>query len=196
MKSKTDLASSFTTNLIEVGVDEVGRGCLAGPVVAAAVILPKNFKHTLLNDSKLLNQKERYLLKEEIISAALDFAVGEVSNEIIDQINILNASFMAMHEALDSLKIKPELILVDGNRFKPYEFIPYQCIIKGDGKFFSIAAASVLAKCYRDDLMQNLAKEFPYYNWEKNVGYPTLKHRLGIEKFGITPFHRKSFKLL
>ena len=196
MKARFYLQSSFTPHLLEAGVDEVGRGCLAGPVVAAAVILPKNFTHPLLNDSKLLKEKQRKELREEIISSALDYSIAEVSHKEIDRINILNASFQAMHLALNKLKTPPELILVDGNRFKPYEFIPYQCIIKGDGKFFSIAAASILAKCYRDDLMQNLAKEFPNYNWGKNVGYPTIKHRIGIEKYGITPYHRESFRLL
>lgn len=190
------LFSSFTPHLIEAGVDEVGRGCLAGPVVAAAVILPKNFTHPLLNDSKKLSENTRKELKIEIENKALAYAVAEVSNLEIDKINILNASFLAMHKALDKLLVIPELILVDGNRFLPYPFIPHQCIIKGDSKYFSIAAASVLAKCYRDDLMSDLAKIHPHYGWEKNVGYPTLLHRKGIENQGVTPLHRMSFTLL
>jgi ribonuclease HII len=182
--------------LVESGVDEVGRGCLAGPVVAAAVILPKDYFHPKLNDSKLLNAKDRNEIREDIIKEAIDYAIAEVSNQIIDEINILNASFLAMHYALDKLLCIPELILVDGNRFNPYKFIPYECVIKGDGKYFSIAAASVLAKCYRDDLMTNLSKSFPHYGWENNVGYPTVKHRAGIKIHGTTEHHRMTFSLL
>lgn len=190
------LKSSFTKNKIEAGCDEVGRGCLAGPVVAAAVILPKKFKHPLLNDSKQLKKADRDQLQEEIKQAALAWAVAEVSHEEIDQINILNASFKAMHLALDQLQTRPELLLIDGNRFKPYQQIEHKCIIKGDAKFLSIAAASVLAKTYRDELMEKLSIEFPGYGWATNVGYPTPEHREGIKKLGITPFHRRSFQLL
>ena len=190
------LIASYTQNLLEVGVDEVGRGCLAGPVVAAAVILPKDYYHPKLNDSKKLSEKERESIKIDIENEAISFAIAEVSNEKIDEINILNASFLAMHHAIAKLSLIPELILVDGNRFKPYNFIPHECIVKGDGKYFSIAAASVLAKCYRDNLMKQLALEFPHYGWEHNVGYPTLKHRKGIEIQGVTPLHRLSFTLL
>lgn len=190
------LKSSFTKNKIEAGCDEVGRGCLAGPVVAAAVILPKKFKHPLLNDSKQLKKSDRDQLQEEIKQAAISWAVAEVSHEEIDQINILNASFKAMHLALDQLQTRPELLLIDGNRFKPYQQIEHRCIIKGDAKFLSIAAASVLAKTYRDELMEKLSIEFPGYGWATNVGYPTPEHREGIKKLGITPYHRKSFQLL
>jgi ribonuclease HII len=190
------LLSSFTENLIEAGCDEVGRGCLAGPVVAAAVILPKNYRHELLNDSKQLLRDAREALEIDIKRDALAWAVAEVSNEEIDQINILNASFKAMHLALDQLQLKPELLLIDGNRFKAYAETPHECIIKGDAAYLSIAAASVLAKNYRDALMQKLAIEFPGYGWETNVGYPTEQHRAGIRQLGITPYHRKSFQLL
>ncbi len=190
------LKSSFTKNKIEAGCDEVGRGCLAGPVVAAAVILPKKFKHPLLNDSKQLKKADRDQLQEEIKQAAISWAVAEVSHEEIDQINILNASFKAMHLALDQLQTRPELLLIDGNRFKTYQQIEHRCIIKGDAKFLSIAAASVLAKTYRDELMEKLSIEFPGYGWATNVGYPTPEHREGIKKLGITPYHRKSFQLL
>lgn len=190
------LQKSFTNNLIEVGVDEVGRGCLAGPVVAAAVILPKDFFHSKLTDSKQLSAKEREKIKIDIENNALQFAISEVSAPKIDEINILQASFLAMHQALDKLTLTPELILVDGNRFVPYKFINHQCIVKGDSKFFSIAAASVLAKCYRDNLMTNLSYSYPKYVWQKNMGYPTLAHRKAIKEFGITPWHRASFRLL
>jgi len=190
------LLSSFTPDLIEAGCDEVGRGCLAGPVVAAAVILPKNYQHALLNDSKQLTRANRIALQEDIVREALAWAIAEVSNEEIDEINILNASFKAMHLALDKLKMRPKLLLIDGNRFKPYRKVKFECIIKGDGKYLSIAAASVLAKNYRDDLMEKLAEEFPGYGWHTNVGYPTIQHRDGIRELGITPYHRKSFQLL
>lgn len=190
------LKSSYTKNKIEAGCDEVGRGCLAGPVVAAAVILPKKFKHQLLTDSKQLKKADRDHLRDEIKQAALAWAVAEVSHQEIDEINILNASFKAMHLALDQLKVQPELLLIDGNRFKPYQEVEYKCIIKGDAKYLSIAAASVLAKTYRDELMEKLANEFPGYGWATNVGYPTLEHRDGIRALGITPYHRKSFQLL
>jgi ribonuclease HII len=190
------LASFFTQNLIEAGCDEVGRGCLAGPVVAAAVILPKKFKHGLLNDSKQLSESARLSLDEVIKKEALAWAIAEVSPQQIDQINILKASFKAMHLALDQLKFTPELLLIDGNRFVSYKTIPHECIIKGDAKFLAIAAASILAKNYRDTLMKKLSLKFPMYGWETNVGYPTPKHRMGIKNFGITPHHRLSFQLL
>lgn len=190
------LLSAFTEDKIEAGLDEVGRGCLAGPVVAAAVILPKDYKNELLNDSKKLNEKKRIELDALIKEEAIAWAVAEVSHTKIDEINILNASFLAMHRAVDNLSTAPDFLLVDGNRFKPYKEIPYECVIKGDGKYLSIAAASILAKNYRDLLMAEKAKEYPGYGWEKNVGYPTKQHRAGIEKLGVTPLHRKSFKLL
>lgn len=190
------LKSSYTKEKIEAGCDEVGRGCLAGPVVAAAVILPKKFKHKLLTDSKQLKKTDREQLQEEIKASALAWAVAEVSHTEIDEINILNASFKAMHLALDGLKLQPEFLLIDGNRFKPYREIDYKCIVKGDAKYLSIAAASVLAKTYRDELMEKLANEFPGYGWATNVGYPTPEHREGIKTLGITPYHRKSFQLL
>lgn len=190
------LLSSYSKDLIEAGCDEAGRGCLAGPVVAAAVILPKKYRHPLLNDSKQLTREEREGLRVEIERDAIDWAVAVVSNEEIDRINILNASFQAMHLAIEKLKQKPSLLLIDGNRFKPYAGIPFECVIKGDGIYLSIAAASILAKTYRDDLMRQLALEFPGYSWETNVGYPTEQHRDGIRKLGITPYHRKSFTLL
>jgi len=189
------LKSSFSDEYIEAGVDEVGRGCLAGPVVAAAVILPKDYKNELLMDSKKLNKKNREKLRTAIEKDAISWAIAEASHTEIDEINILNASFLAMHRALEQLDPEPELLLIDGNRFTPYKFITYQCIVKGDNKFLSIAAASVLAKTYRDDLMANLAKEYPAYDWENNVGYPTKKHRAAIELHGATPWHRMSFKL-
>ncbi len=190
------LKSSFSKDLVEAGCDEVGRGCLAGPVVAAAVILPKRYRHKLLNDSKQLTRPEREDLRKDIERDALCWAVAEIDNLEIDQINILNASFKAMHVALDKLSIRPELLLIDGNRFKPYGEVRFECIIKGDGRYLSIAAASILAKTYRDDLMARLAVQFPGYGWETNVGYPTEQHRDGIRGLGITPLHRKTFQLL
>jgi len=178
---------------LEAGCDEAGRGCLAGPVFAAAVILPANFKNDQLNDSKKLTEKQRYALRPIIEQQALAFAVGIVDNHEIDRINILNASFLAMHRALDQLNLKPEHLLIDGNRFKTYPQIPHTCIIKGDGKYLSIAAASILAKTYRDDYMNAIHQEFPQYNWLKNKGYPTLHHRKVVREIGITPYHRISF---
>lgn len=186
----------YNQHLIEAGLDEVGRGCLAGPVVAAAVILPKNYQNTLLNDSKQLSKLQRDQINAEVKEVALAWAVAEVSNEEIDQINILNASFLAMHRAIDQLLVRPEHLLVDGNRFTAYPFVPHTCIVKGDAKFMSIAAASVLAKTYRDELMEQLAVEFPQYGWEQNVGYPTPRHRAGIREFGPCRHHRMSFRLL
>ena len=189
------LKSSLYHNLTEAGCDEAGRGCLAGPVVAAAVILPKNFKHSVLNDSKKLSSKQRALLKEEIMNSALAWNVAFVDNEAIDEMNILRASIKAMHLAIEGLKKEPQFLLIDGNKFFPYKSIKYKTIIKGDGKFFSIAAASVLAKTFRDEFMEKIHKEFPQYGWITNKGYPTSVHRAAIKKYGITPFHRKSFNL-
>lgn len=186
----------FHKTFIEAGCDEAGRGCLAGPVFAAAVILPKTFKNNLLTDSKQLTDAQRYVLRPIIEKEALAFAVAQVNNLEIDEINILNASFLAMHKALDKLNITPEFILIDGNRFKPYKNIKHECIIKGDGKYLSIAAASILAKTYRDDFMKEAHKKYPNYAWDKNMGYPTIKHRAAIKQFGTTNLHRLSFKLL
>ena len=190
------LLSNFTPNLREAGCDEAGRGCLAGPVVAASVILPKDYKNKLLNDSKKLSASKRDLLRIEIEKDALAFAVSFVDHTKIDEINILNASFLAMHQAIDQLELSPELLLIDGNRFKPYQVVKHECIVKGDGKYLSIAAASILAKTYRDEYMIQLAEEFPGYGWSNNMGYPTIKHREGIKKLGVTPFHRMTFRLL
>jgi len=190
------LLSSFTPDLIEAGCDEVGRGCLAGPVVAAAVILPKNYTHELLTDSKQLKKKDRLTLQNDIVRDAIAWAVAEVSCEEIDLINILNASFKAMHLALDKLSVQPQFLLIDGNRFTPYRDLKFECVIKGDGKYLSIAAASILAKNYRDELMEKLSLKYPGYGWNTNVGYPTEEHRDGIRALGITPFHRRSFQLL
>ena len=190
------LASFLHKNKIEVGCDEAGRGCLAGPVVAAAVILPKNFKQPLLNDSKKLSEKKRILLRTEIKEHAIAYAVGIVDHKEIDKINILNASILAMHRALDQIKNPFDSILVDGNRFKNYNETEHHCIIKGDGKYLSIAAASILAKTYRDDFMKKLHLELPQYQWENNKGYPTKSHRAAIKKIGVSQYHRKSFKLL
>lgn len=178
---------------LEAGCDEAGRGCLAGPVFAAAVILPPSFENDLLNDSKQLTEKQRYALRPVIEHEALAFAVGIVDNHEIDRINILNASFLAMHRAIDQLSQKPEYLLIDGNRFKAYPKIQHTCIVKGDGIFLSIAAASVLAKTYRDDYMEIIHREFPMFNWKQNKGYPTLFHRKMVQQFGITSYHRKSF---
>jgi ribonuclease HII len=190
------LKSYFNKTGIEAGCDEAGRGCLAGPVVAAAVILPKDYKHKLLNDSKKLTEKQRYQLRAEIEKEALCFDYASVDNEEIDKINILNASFTAMHRAIYKLSVEPELLLIDGNRFNTYKTIKHQCIVKGDAKFLSIAAASVLAKTYRDDLMKDLHEKFPCYKWIKNKGYPTAEHRLAIAEYGACEFHRMSFTLL
>ncbi len=183
-------------NLIEAGCDEAGRGCLAGAVYAAAVILPHDFRNELLNDSKQLTEKQRYALREIVEHEALAWAVGVVTPEEIDRINILNASFLAMHRAIDQLKLRPEHLLIDGNRFRKYQDVPHTTVVKGDGKYMSIAAASVLAKTYRDDYMNSLAKEYPQYDWESNKGYPTKKHREAIRIFGVTPYHRMSYNLL
>ncbi|WP_026810475.1 ribonuclease HII [Arenibacter latericius] len=185
----------YTTSL-EAGTDEAGRGCLAGPVTAAAVILPPNYSNDTLNDSKLLTPKKRDLIKPTIEANAISYGIAHIFPGEIDDVNILNASFLAMHKALDQLKLPPEFIIIDGNRFKPYKDIPFACIVKGDAKFQSIAAASVLAKTARDQYMEEIHLEFPMYNWNKNKGYPTAEHREAIKKYGITKYHRKSFRLI
>lgn len=195
------LKSFYNADVLEAGLDEVGRGCLAGPVVAAAVILPRDYKHSILNDSKQLSAKQRERVKIDIERDALAWAVAEVSPEDIDRINILKASFLAMHRAVEQLGVQPKAagpqhLLVDGNRFVPYPMIPHTCIVKGDALYLSIAAASVLAKVYRDDLMQRLGREFPAYGWEQNLGYPTPAHRAAIRQFGPTKYHRMSFRLV
>ena len=201
------IESCYYQGKVEAGCDEAGRGCLAGSVYAAAVILPEGYQNELLNDSKQLTEKKRYQLREMIERDAIAWAVGIVTPEEIDKINILNASILAMHRALDQLQVRPEAIIVDGNRFKPYyergergevrgERIPHKTIVKGDGKYLSIAAASILAKTYRDDYMNQLAEEYPQYDWKSNKGYPTKKHRDAIRQYGITPYHRKTFNML
>ena len=182
--------------MIEAGCDEAGRGCLAGSVYAAAVILPPDYQNPDLNDSKKLTDKKRKALREQIERDAVAWAVGIVTPDEIDKINILNASILAMHRALDQLKVRPEAVIVDGNRFKPYQNLPYTTIVKGDGKYLAIAAASILAKTYRDDYMDALAGEYPQYDWKSNKGYPTKKHRAAIKQFGVTPYHRMSYNLL
>ncbi len=189
------MIKKWSADYVEAGCDEVGRGCLCGPVVAAAVIIDENFNQNLVNDSKKLNIQTRTALDAYIKEHAVDYAIASVDIDMIDRHNILNASIHAMHLALDNLKIRPELILVDGNRFHPYPFVPHQCIIKGDGKVLSIAAASILAKNYRDQLMIELHEEFPQYGWNKNMGYATGEHRAALLQFGPTPHHRRSFKL-
>jgi ribonuclease HII len=190
------LKSYYYEGKVEAGCDEAGRGCLAGSVYAAAVILPPGYENPLLNDSKQLTERRRYELRQQIECDAVAWAVGIVTPEEIDRINILNASILAMHRALDKLHVRPEVIIVDGNRFKPYRNLPYTTIVKGDGKYLSIAAASILAKTYRDDYMNQLAEEYPQYDWLSNKGYPTKKHRAAIHEYGITPYHRKSYNLL
>ena len=190
------LKNNYHEGMIEAGCDEAGRGCLAGSVYAAAVILPPDYHNELLNDSKQLAEKRRYALREVIQRDAVAWAVGIVTPEEIDKINILNASILAMHRALDQLKVRPEAIIVDGNKFKPYGDLPHATIVKGDGKYLSIAAASILAKTYRDDYMAKIAEEYPQYDWSGNKGYPTKKHRQAIKLYGATPYHRRSFNLL
>ena len=190
------LENHYYEGLVEAGCDEAGRGCLAGSVFAAAVILPPDYENELLNDSKKLTDRKRKQLREIIEHDAVDWAVGIVEPGEIDEINILNASILAMHRALDQLKVRPEAVIVDGNRFKPYRDLPYTTIVKGDGKYLSIAAASILAKTYRDDYMDRLAEDYPQYDWKSNKGYPTKKHRQAIRECGITLFHRRSFTLL
>ena len=190
------LKNFYIPNIVEAGTDEAGRGCLCGPVVAAAVILPDNFSHPLLNDSKQLTEKQRDLLRPIIEESAISFGVSYVFEESIDEINILQSSILAMHLAIDKLKTSPQHIIVDGNKFKSYKQIPHTTIVKGDAKFMSIAAASVLAKTYRDVYMEKIAAEFPDYQWQNNKGYPTIQHRNAIRNFGVTKYHRKSFRLL
>src|SRR6056297_1270656 len=190
------MLKQYYHSLFEAGTDEAGRGCLAGPVTAAAITLPKNFTNDLLNDSKQLSEVKRTLLKPILEDVAISFSVCHVFQDEIDEINILNASFLAMHRAIDKLQPQPDFIIVDGNRFKAYPNIDHECIIKGDGKYMSIAAASVLAKTYRDEYMAKIHEEFPMYNWKKNKGYPTKEHREAIKKYGITKYHRKSFRQL
>ena len=190
------LCSHYHIGLTEAGCDEAGRGCLAGSVYAAAVILPSDYSNEQLNDSKQLTERQRYALREVIMRDAVAWAVGVVTPEEIDKINILNASILAMHRALDQLAVRPEAIIVDGNRFKPYQHLPYATIVKGDGKYLSRAAASILAKTFRDDYMNGLAAEYPQYDWLNNKGYPTKKHREAIRQYGITPYHRRSYNLL
>src|SRR3569833_919790 len=195
VSNKTMLLSRYQFEFLEAGCDEAGRGCLAGPVFAAAVILPDNFEHDLLNDSKQLTEEIRYELRIEIEQKALAHAVGIVDNNEIDEINILNASFLAMHRAIEKLHMVPEFLIIDGNRFNKYKTVPHQCIVEGDAKYFSIAAASILAKTYRDDYMKKIAEEHPEYDWHKNKGYPTIKHRKMVMEIGYTPYHRRTFRV-
>ncbi len=195
-QTKPALLPFMHRGVIEAGCDEAGRGCLAGAVYAAAVILPTDYSNPRLNDSKQLTERQRYALREEVERDALAWAVGVVSPEEIDRINILNASFLAMHRAVSALKLRPEHLLIDGNRFRPYEDIPHTTVVKGDGKYLAIAAASILAKTYRDDYMLRLAEEYPAYDWQHNKGYPTAKHRAAIAAHGATPYHRQTFNLL
>ncbi|HUH19975.1 ribonuclease HII [Albibacterium sp.] len=188
------LYSAFQNKHIEAGCDEAGRGCLAGPVFAAAVIFPPDFRYVGINDSKKLTSSQRYALRELIQKEAIAYAVGQVDAEEIDEINILNASFLAMHRALDLMSVSPSFLIIDGNRFKPYRTIPHECIIQGDGKYLSIAAASILAKTYRDDFMANLAIQYPQYDWQNNKGYATMKHRQAVTEYGLSPYHRKTFR--
>ncbi|WP_425656402.1 ribonuclease HII [Tenacibaculum ascidiaceicola] len=190
------LQLNYSGHKFEAGTDEAGRGCLSGPVVAAAVILPDNFQHELLNDSKQISEKKRQKLRPYIEEHALSYGVSFIHQEEVDELNVLQASITGMHRSIEQLSIQPEFIIVDGNKFKPFEEIPHQTIVKGDAKFMSIAAASVLAKTYRDEYMEKIHQEFPQYNWQKNKGYPTKEHREAIRQFGATPYHRKSFKLL
>lgn len=189
------LLSRYQFEFLEAGCDEAGRGCLAGPVFAAAVILPDGFEHDLLNDSKQLTEEIRYELRLEIEQKALAHAVGVVDNNEIDEINILNASFLAMHRAIERLHLIPEFLIIDGNRFNKYKTTPHQCIVEGDAKYLSIAAASILAKTYRDDYMKKISEEHPEYDWHKNKGYPTIKHRKTVMEIGYTPYHRRTFKV-
>lgn len=189
------LSGRYQFEFIEAGCDEAGRGCLAGPVFAAAVILPDGFDHPLLNDSKQLSEQSRYQLRDEIEQTAVAFAVASVDNIEIDEINILNASFLAMHRAIEQLSVIPEFLIIDGNRFNKYKKVPHQCIVEGDAKYFSIAAASILAKTYRDDFMKQIALDHPEYDWHSNKGYPTIKHREAVLKIGYTPYHRRTFRV-
>lgn len=187
---------NYSGFILEAGTDEAGRGCLSGPVVAAAVILPENFSHSLLNDSKQISEKKRQELRPYIEEHALAFGVSFINHQEVDELNVLQASITGMHRSIEQLSMQPKFIIVDGNKFKPYKNIPHETIVKGDAKYMSIAAASVLAKTYRDEYMEKIHQEFPEYNWKKNKGYPTKEHREAIRQFGITPYHRKTFKLL
>ncbi|WP_068597684.1 ribonuclease HII [Vaginella massiliensis] len=189
------MIKKLTHHQYECGCDEAGRGCLAGPVVAAAVIFPNDFFDSAINDSKMLTEKKRNFLRELIGTKTLSSAIGFVDHHEIDELNILNASFVAMHRAIEKLSVKPDFIIVDGNRFIPYQDVPHQCIVKGDAQYIAIAAASILAKTYRDEYMKKIHLKYPMYHWDKNKGYPTKEHREAIKKYGISPFHRKSFKL-
>ena len=189
------MLNAYDTNYLEIGVDEAGRGCLAGPVTAAAVILPANYKNSRINDSKKLSEKERIILQREIIKDCISYSVSHVSSKTIDEINILNASIKAMHLSINKLKVKPNYILVDGNKFKAFKKIPHKCVVKGDSKFLNIAAASILAKTYRDKLMENYHMQYPEYGWKDNKGYPTIRHRESLKKYGTVDIHRKTFKL-
>jgi len=189
------LLARFQQELTEAGCDEAGRGCLAGPVFAAAVVLSHDFDHKILNDSKQITEKVRYELRKEIEANAIDFAVALVDNEEIDQINILNASFLAMHRAIAQLKTEPAFLIIDGNRFNKYKSVPHHCIVEGDAKYFSIAAASILAKTYRDDFMLQIGAEHPEYDWHSNKGYPTIKHRNAVMEHGYTRYHRRTFRV-
>lgn len=195
-EKQNKLLPFLSENEVEAGCDEAGRGCLAGPVVAAAVILPRDFTHPLLNDSKQLTEQQRNTLRPIIEQNAISWGIGVINNEKIDEINILNASFLSMHKAVDLLSERPSHLLIDGNKFNPYPDIPHTCVVKGDGKYLSIAAASILAKTFRDELMEMAAREYPGYGWETNKGYPTKAHRKSIKELGSSPLHRKSFKLL
>lgn len=195
-KIEPHLLPHFYTDCIEAGCDEAGRGCLAGSVYAAAVILPRNYDNALLNDSKKLSEAKRRELRDQIVRDAVAWAVGVVTPQEIDRINILNASILAMHRALDQLQVRPEAVIVDGNRFKPYRDLPYTTIVKGDAKYQAIAAASILAKTFRDEYMDKLAEEYPYYGWQQNKGYPTAAHREGLRQHGASPYHRMSYNLL
>ena len=195
-KIEPHLLPHFYTDCIEAGCDEAGRGCLAGSVYAAAVILPRNYDNALLNDSKKLSEAKRRELRDQVVRDAVAWAVGVVTPQEIDRINILNASFLAMHRALDQLQVRPEAVIVDGNRFKPYRDLPYTTIVKGDAKYQAIAAASILAKTFRDEYMDKLAEEYPYYGWQQNKGYPTAAHREGLRQHGTSPYHRMSYNLL
>ncbi len=195
-KDFNTLKSCYRENVLEAGCDEAGRGCLAGPVFASAVILPENYYHSFLNDSKKISEGERYILRDEIKDAAICWAVEYIDNYDIDKLNIFRASIMAMHRAIDKLTVKPDYLIIDGNRFIKYKSVEHKCIVKGDSKYYSIAAASILAKTFRDDYMKQIHKEYDRYGWDNNKGYATEQHREAIQRYGLTPYHRKSFRLV